>query len=325
MRVFVTRRIPEEGLSILGRRAEVRLWEGELPPPREILLKEIADADGVLALLTDRFDGEALARAAKLRVISNYAVGYDNVDVEAATRRGIMVTNTPGVLTETTADLAFALMLAVGRRIVQASSYARDGSWKTWHPTVMLGQDIHGATLGLLGLGRIGLAVARRARGFDMKVLYHGPRRKLEAERDLGLGYASFEELLSRSDFVSVHVPLTAETYKILDERAFRLMKPSAVLINTSRGAVVDERALYEALREGRIWGAGLDVTDPEPPSRDDPLFGMPNVVITPHIGSASYATRAKMAVIAATNLIDALEGRVVKNLVNPEVLTPSP
>lgn len=320
-KVYVTRVIPEEGLSLLREYAEVRVWEGELPPPREVLLAEIADVDGVVSLLTDRFDEEVFDRAPKLKVVSNYAVGYDNVDVAAATRRGIMVTNTPGVLTETTADLAFALMLAAARRIVEGADYVRAGKWKTWGPTLLLGQDVHGAVLGLVGLGRIGLAVARRARGFDMQVLYYDLTRNVEAEKNLGLRYVEFDQLLRESDFISIHVPLTERTRKMFDSKAFSLMKPNAVLVNTARGPVVDEQALYEALTTGRIWAAALDVTDPEPPSPDNPLLRLPNVVVVPHIGSASLRTRARMAVMAARNLIDALEGRVPENLVNPEVI----
>lgn len=321
MRAFVTRAIPDAGLAMLRQKVQVVLWEQELPPPRDVLLREAARADGILCLLTDKIDEELIAGAARLKVISNYAVGHDNIDVAAATRRGIMVTNTPGVLTETTADLAFALMMAVARRIVEGEKYARGGRWKTWHPTLLLGQDIFGSTLGLVGLGRIGSAMAKRARGFEMRVIYYDVKRNPDAEHKLGISFVEFEDLLRQSDFVSIHVPLTAETSKMFDARAFSLMKPTAVLVNTSRGPVVDEAALYEALKAGRIWGAGLDVTDPEPPSLDNPLLHLPNAVIVPHIGSASHATRTKMATMAASNLLAALEGRVPENLVNPEVL----
>ncbi|MGB9867654.1 MAG: 2-hydroxyacid dehydrogenase [Bacillota bacterium] len=320
-KVYVTRVIPEEGLKLLRDYAEVRVWEGELPPPREVLLSEIADVDGVVSLLTDKFDEEAFSRAPKLKVVSNYAVGYDNIDIAAATRRGIMVTNTPGVLTETTADLAFALMLAAARRIVEAADYVKAGKWKTWGPTLLLGQDIHGAVLGLVGMGRIGQAVATRAKGFEMQVLYYDLVRNPEAERNLGVRYVEFEELLREADFVSIHVPLTERTRKMFDSRAFSLMKPNAVLVNTARGPIIDEQALYEALINRKLWAAALDVTDPEPPMPNNPLLTLPNVVVVPHIGSASLRTRAKMATMAAKNLIDALEGRVPENLVNPEVI----
>jgi glyoxylate reductase len=318
-KAFVTRRIPEPGLAILREVAEVKVWEEELPPPREVLLKEVADCDALVPLLTDRVDDELLDRAPRLKVVANYAVGYDNIDVPACTARGVLVTNTPGVLTETTADLAFALILAAARRLVEADKFLRAGKWKTWGPTLLLGQDVYGATLGLVGLGRIGAAVARRARGFNMKILYYSRHRQEALEKELGVEYVSFDELLRRSDFISIHVPLTAETRHLFNAEAFAKMKPTAVLVNTARGPIVDEAALYAALKTGRIAAAGLDVMDPEPPSPDNPLLTLNNVILLPHIGSASIATRTRMATMAAENAAAALRGELPPNLVNPE------
>ncbi|NLY49602.1 MAG: D-glycerate dehydrogenase [Firmicutes bacterium] len=319
-KVFVTRSIPEQGLDILRTVAEVKVWEGELPPPRHVLIQEVQDCDALIPLLTDRIDGELLDRAPGLKVVANYAVGYDNIDVASATARGVLVTNTPGVLTETTADLAFALILAAGRRVVEADKFTRAGKWKTWGPTLLLGQDVYGATLGLVGLGRIGTAVARRACGFNMKILYYSRRRQEGLEKELGVEYVSFAELLRRSDFISIHVPLSQETHHLFDSAAFAQMKPTAVLVNTARGPIVDETALYEALKSGRIAAAGLDVMDPEPPCPDNPLLTLDNVILLPHIGSASVATRTRMATMAAENGVAALRGELPPNLVNKEV-----
>ncbi|MDK2856516.1 MAG: glyoxylate reductase [Bacillota bacterium] len=318
-KAFVTRRIPEPGLAILREVAEVKVWEEELPPPREVLLKEVADCDALVPLLTDRVDGELLDRAPHLKVVANYAVGYDNIDVPACTARGVLVTNTPGVLTETTADLAFALILATARRLVEADKFLRAGKWKTWGPMLLLGQDVYGATLGLVGLGRIGAAVARRARGFNMKILYYSRHRQEALEKELGVEYVSFDELLRRSDFISIHVPLTAETRHLFNAEAFAKMKPTAVLVNTARGPIVDEAALYAALKTGRIAAAGLDVMDPEPPRPDNPLLTLDNAILLPHIGSASIATRTRMATMAAENAAAVLRGELPPNLVNPE------
>jgi glyoxylate reductase len=258
--------------------------------------------------------------APKLKVISNMAVGYDNIDVEEATRRGIIVGNTPGVLTDTTADFAFALLMATARRIPEACRYVHAGRWKTWGPKLFLGWDIHGATLGLVGLGRIGSGVARRATGFGMRILYYDVVRREDLEEELGLEFVDFEMLLEQSDFVSLHVPLTTETYYLISTEQFRVMKPTAILINTSRGPIVDPQALYEALKSGQIAACGLDVTEPEPIPRDDPLLTLDNCVIVPHIASASIATRTKMAAMAAENLIAGLKGEMPPHPVNPEV-----
>ncbi|MDI3500332.1 MAG: glyoxylate reductase [Thermoanaerobacter sp.] len=320
-KVFVTRIIPEEGLNILREIADIKVWQEELPPPREVLLKEVKEVDGLLSLLTDKIDAELMDRAKKLKIVSNYAVGYDNIDLEEATKRGIMATNTPGVLTETTADLAFALLMATARRIVEGDKFVRAGKWKTWGPMLLLGQDIYGATLGLIGLGRIGYAVAKRAKGFDMKVMYYDQVRNEKAEQELGLEFVTLEKLLKESDFVSIHVPLTPQTRHLINEKTLSLMKKNAILINTARGPVVDEKALYEALVNNRIAGAGLDVMDPEPPSMDNPLLKLDNVILLPHIASASVATRTKMAIMAAENLVAGLKGEIPPNLLNKEVL----
>ena len=320
-KVYVTRLIPEKGLEMVLDFCEAEVWEGELPPPRELLLDKVQDVEGLLYLLTDRIDAQLIDAAPRLKVISNMAVGYDNIDVEEATRREIIVGNTPGVLTDTTADFTFALLMATARRIPEGCRYVVDGKWKTWGPKLLLGWDIHGATLGLVGLGRIGNGVARRAIGFGMRVLYYDVVRREDLEEELRLEFVDFETLLERSDFISLHVPLTTETHHLIGTEQFRLMKPTAILINTSRGAVVDPQALYEALKSGQIAACGLDVTEPEPISMDDPLLTLDNCVIVPHIASASIATRTKMATMAAENLIAGLKGEMPPNPVNPEVL----
>jgi glyoxylate reductase len=318
-RVYVTRVIPEEGLAPVREATECRIWEGELPPPRDVLLREVAEVEGLLCLLTDRIDEELLDAAPKLKVVSQMAVGVDNIDVAACTRRGIPVGNTPGVLTETTADLAWALLMATARRIVEAEAYTRSGAWKTWEPMGLLGRDVHDATLGIIGMGPIGTAVAWRARGFGMRTLYYSRHRKLELEAELGLDYRPMDEVLRDSDFVSLHCALTPETRHLIGARELALMKPTAILINTTRGPVVDQVALADALREGKIAAAGLDVFEKEPVPLDDPILHLPNVVALPHIGSASVATRGRMAKMASDNLLAALSGQRPPNLVNPE------
>jgi glyoxylate reductase len=319
-KVYVTRLIPEKGLEIILAFCDAEVWEDELPPPREVLLNKVQDVEGLLSLLTDRIDAQLMDAAPKLRVISNMAVGYDNIDVEEATRRGIIVGNTPGILTDTTADFAFALVMATARRIPEACRYVRDGRWKTWGPKLLLGWDIHGATLGLVGMGRIGSGVARRATGFGMRILYYDVVRREDLEEEPGLEFVDFETLLERSDFISLHVPLTSETHHLIGTQQFGLMKPTAILINTSRGPIVDPQALYEALKSGQIAACGLDVTEPEPIPMDDPLLTLDNCVIVPHIASASIATRTKMAAMAAENLIAGLKGEIPPHPVNPEV-----
>ncbi len=317
--VYITRAIPKAGLKLLHEHAEVGMWPGEMPVTREVLEQQIARCDGVLTLLSEKVDDDLLDLAPNLKVISNFAVGYDNIDIPAATRRGIPVGNTPGVLTETTADLAFALMMAAARRIPESERYVHRGNWRTWGPQILLGQDVYGATLGIIGFGRIGQAVARRGRGFDMRILYHGGSDE-QAAQELGAAEVSLMELVQQSDFISVHVPYKPETHHLIGEDAFSLMKSTAVLVNTSRGGVIDPIALYVALKSGQIFAAGLDVTDPEPIPADDPLLTLENCIIVPHVGSASVVTRDKMAEMAARNLIAGLNGERLPNCVNPEV-----
>lgn len=310
-RVFVTRRIPQAGLNALAAVADVDLWEDELPPPREVLLERVRGVDGLLSLLTDRVDAELLdAAGPSLRVVSNYAVGYDNIDVAACRERGVAVGNTPGVLTETTADLAFALLMAVARRLPEGYDFVREDRWQTWGPLLLLGKDIHGATLGIVGFGRIGRELARRAQGFGMRTLYYSrTQAPPEVEAQLGATFTPFETLLAESDFVSLHTALTEQTRHLIDAPALARMKPGAILINTSRGGVVDQAALAEALRSGRLFGAGLDVTDPEPMRAQDPLLALPNCLVVPHVASASERTRERMAQKAAANLVAGLGG----------------
>ncbi|HEV7129493.1 MAG TPA: D-glycerate dehydrogenase [Ktedonobacterales bacterium] len=320
-RVYVTRLIPPDGLDRVRAVCETTVWEAELPPPREVILREARDADGLLSLLTDRVDAELLDLCPRLRVVSNYAVGFDNIDIPAATARGIPVGNTPGVLTETTADFAFTLLLAAARRVVEGVDYVRAGRWQTWGPLLLTGPDVHGATLGLVGLGRIGAEMAKRARGFDMRVLYTDVVRREDLEASLGLRYATLDEVLREADFISLHTPLMPETHHLIGMAQLRAMKPTAILINTSRGPIVDCDALAEALRAGDIGGAALDVTEPEPLPADHPLVTLPNCIIVPHIASASHATRAAMARIAAENLIAGLNGQPLTASPNPEAL----
>jgi len=319
-KVFVTRMIPNKGLDLIRETCRVDIWEAELPPSREALIEHLRGVDGVLCLLTDRIDGEVMdAAGGTLKVISNHAVGFDNVDIAAATARGIPVGNTPGILTESTADFAFLLMMAAGRRLIEADHYVRAGGWKTWGPSLLLGADFEGATLGLVGYGRIGRAMARRAAGFDMRVIYYDPGTPETADAN-ATSVGNLDALLEQADFVSLHVPLNDATHHLINAEALSMMKPTAVLVNTSRGAVVDMDALYTALNARGIFAAALDVTEPEPLPRDHPLFELDNIIITPHIASASKSTREKMASMAAHNLIAGLRGERLPNCVNPEV-----
>ena len=319
-RVYVTRRLPGGALDLLAQHSDVQVWEGELPPPRQELLRRAATCDGLLTLLTDTIDEELLKAAPRLLVVSNMATGFDNIDLAAASRRNILVTRTPGVLSQTVAEFTFALLLAAARRVAEADRHVRRGLWKSWGPEVLLGQDVHGATLGIVGLGGVGTEVARRARGVGMRVVYHSRSRKPDLERRHRLSYLSLDDLLRQADFVSLHAPLTAETRHLIGQRELRLMKATAVLVNTARGLLVDQAALYRALAEGRIAAAALDVTDPEPIAADDPLLTLENVLVTPHIASASVATRSRMAMLAAQNLLTALRGQVPKATANPEI-----
>lgn len=322
-KVYISRKIPPDAVQIVQAAADVREWDREdLPVPRDVLLRETAGVDGLLSLLTDRVDDELMAAAPRLKVVSNFAVGYDNIDVAAATRRRIVVTNTPEVLTETVADFAFCLLLAAARRLVEADAYTRAGHWKTWEPLLLAGQDLYRATLGLVGLGRIGSAVARRAKGFAMRILYYDPYRREDLERDLGIEYRPhLDDVLREADFVSVHVPLSDATRHLLGRDQFAMMKRSAVFVNTSRGPVVDQQALAEALASGEIYAAGVDVFEREPVPADDPLLKLANVIVAPHIASASIPTRIRMATLAAENLVAVLQGQTPPNPVNPEVV----
>lgn len=321
-RVFVTRIIPDAGLEQVREACDVDLWEEELPPPRDELLRRVAGKEGLLTLLTDRVDDELLdAAGPQLKVVSNFAVGFDNIDVPALTRRNIPAGNTPGVLTETTADLAFALLMAAARRIPESVEYVREGRWQTWGPMLLMGVDIHGATLGIVGFGRIGREMARRGRGFGMEILYHDVHPATAGEEaELGARRVEMEELLRDSDFISLHVNLTDETHHLIDADALRAMRSTAVLVNTSRGPVVDPDALEAALRNGEIFAAGLDVTDPEPLPVDHPLVALSNCVVVPHIASASRVTRDRMADMAAANLLAGLRNERLPNPINPEV-----
>ena len=320
-KVFITRCLPKIELKQLHQIAEIETWTERQPPPYSVLLDKVKQIDGLLCLLTDSIDKQLIETATSLKVISQMAVGYDNIDVATATAKGIPIGHTPGVLTNATADLTWALLMASARRIVEAERFVRSGQWQTWSPTLLLGADLSGSTLGIIGFGRIGQAVARRARGFDLKILYYSKHRKeASLERSMGVEYAELDTLLSESDFITLHVSLSAETYHLISQRQFQLMKSSAILINTARGSIVDTRALELALRTNQIAGAALDVTDPEPIPQDSPLLTLDNVIITPHIGSASYQTRAKMAQMAVNNLIAGLEAKRLPNCINDEV-----
>ena len=316
-KIFITRRLPEEGLRLL-KEHELEIYEGDAPPSKEEIIEGVKDKDALICLLTDKIDAEVMDSAPNLKIIANYAVGIDNIDVEEATKRGILVTNTPGVLTETVADLAWALLMAIARRIVEGDKFMREGKFKGWAPLLMLGSDVYGKTIGIIGAGRIGSAVARRAKGFNMRILYYSRKRNEKLEEECNAKYVDLETLLKEADFVSLHTPLTEETYHMIGEKGLKMMKPTAYLINTARGKCVDENALVKALKEGWIKGAALDVFENEPAIHPE-LKKLDNVVLTPHIGSASYETRSKMAVMVAKNVIAALEGKLPPNCVNPE------
>ncbi len=320
-KVFVTRRIPAHGLDQITQQCDAEVWGEPLPPSYDLLKRKVADCDGLVSLLTDRIDPSLLDVAPRLKVVSNYAVGFNNIDVDAATQRGIAVGNTPGVLTEATADMAFCLLIAAARRVVEGCQYAQAGQWKTWEPLGHLGQDLIGRTLGVVGMGRIGYAMARRChRGWDMQVLYHDTFRNEKAELDLDARQVDLDTLLRESDFVSVHTDLNDMTRGLFNRAQFRKMKPTAVFVNTARGPIVNEADLVEALKVGTIFAAGLDVTDPEPPAPDSPLLKLPNLVVAPHIASATVGTRNAMADICARNLLAGLSGQKLPGWVNPEV-----
>lgn len=319
-KVFVTRRLPGPALEMMGRECKLEVWPEDEPPSHQMMCEKVAGVDGLLCLLTDTVDKEVLdAAGGGLKVVSNYAVGYDNIDIAETSSRKIPVGNTPGVLTETTADMAFALLMAGARRIVEGARFADEGRWMSWSPTLLLGEDIFGSTLGILGMGRIGRAVARRAKGFNMNVIFSHPSSPVGTSIDAARA-VSLDELFERSDFLSVHVPLNNETHHMINGEVFKKMKKTAILINTARGPIVDHGALWEALESGHIAFAALDVTEPEPLPRTHPLYTLQNCLIVPHLGSASIVTRAKMGVMAAENLLAGVMGRKLPNCVNPEV-----
>lgn len=325
-KVYVTREIPERGLKIIKERFDAEVWPEYAPPPKEMIMRKARDVDALASLLSDKIDAEVFDAAPKLKIVSQIAVGFDNIDVKEATKRGIYVTNTPGVLTETTADFAWTLLMAVARRVVEADKYVHTGQWKVgWHPSMLSGRDVYGATIGIVGAGRIGSAVAKRAKGFNMKILYYDVIPRPELENKLGAKREDLDTLFRESDFVSVHVPLLKQTYHLINEERLKLMKKTAYLINNSRGPVVDEKALYKALKEGWIAGAALDVFEQEPTPVDNPLLTLDNIVVAPHVSSASHETRSKMAEMVAENLIAFFEGRTPPNLVNPKVLEVRP
>jgi len=329
-KLWITRELFSEVIERLKKYYDVEVWDRYTPPPPEVIRKKFKEIDAASTLLTDKITCDILEEAENLRIIAQYAVGFDNIDIECATKLGIYVTNTPGVLTEAVADLTWALILGVARRIVEADTFVRWGEWwrkgTGWHPKMMLGIEIYGKTLGIIGFGRIGKAVARRAKGFNMKILYYDiVRAPPEVEKELGAKFVDLETLLKESDVVTIHTPLTKETYHLIDESKLKLMKPTAILINTARGAVVDTKALVKALEEGWIAGAGLDVFEQEPLPPNHPLTRFKNVILVPHIGSATYETRLKMAELVAENLIAFYEGRVPPTLVNKDVVKVRP
>jgi len=316
-KLFITRQLPDAGIRLLKDRFDIEIWPEYAPPARNVLIEKLKCAKAMISLLSDRIDAEVFDAAPELRIISQYAVGYDNIDVKEATRRGIAVTNTPDVLTDASADFSWALLMAVSRRIVEADSYVRNGNWKVaWHPAMLTGKDVSGSTIGIIGAGRIGQAMAKRARGFSMKILYCSGSEKPDFEKETGAERADLDRLLRESDYVSLHVPLTDKTRGLINAEKLSLMKPGAYLINNSRGPVVDENALYDALKNGRLAGAGLDVFAQEPVSVDNPLLQLSNVVVAPHISSAGHATRDKMAVMVAENLLAWLDNKPLPNQV---------
>jgi glyoxylate reductase len=321
-KIYITRQLPERGLNIIKKHFDAEVWSDYAPPPKKVIIEKVKEVDALTPLLSDRIDVEVFNAAPKLKIVSQLAVGFDNIDLAEATKRGIYVTNTPEVLTDTTADFAWTLLMAVARRVVEADRYVRSGQWKVaWHPAMMVGRDVYGATIGIVGAGRIGYAVAKRAKGFDMKILFYDVIPRPEIERDFGAKKVDMETLLKESDFVSIHVPLMKETHHLINTEKLRLMKKTAYLINNSRGPVVDEEALYEALKNSQIAGAGLDVFEQEPIPLDSPLLKLDNVVVAPHISSASLETRSRMSEMVAENLVSFFQGKRPPNLVNSDVV----
>ncbi len=318
--VWLTRSIYEPALQKISEIADVEVWPAENPPPPDVILDKVQRVDGLLTMLTDPISATVIENAPRLKVISQMAVGFDNIDINAATRCGIPVGHTPGVLTETTADFAWALLMAAARRVVEADHEVHQGIWRAWGPNVLTGVDVHGATLGIIGFGRIGKAIARRAVGFSMKVLYNDPKRDPTAEQELGVEYRDLDELLRESDFISLHTYYTPNLHHFINRQRFAQMKDGAIFINTARGGLVDHNALQWALETKKLAAAALDVFDPEPIPSNHPLLKFPNLIITPHIASASARTRQKMAFIAADNLIAGLRGERIPYCANPQV-----
>ncbi|MFK2826505.1 D-glycerate dehydrogenase [Bacillus sp. B190/17] len=320
--VYVTRKLPEEIISRLKENYEVDMWpEEEVQVPREVLVEKVKKADALLTVITDQLDEELFSAANHLKVVANMAVGYDNIDLDAASRRGVAVCNTPDVLTDTTADLTFALLLATARRMIEAAEFVKNGEWKSWSPLLLAGTDVHHKTIGIVGMGKIGTVVAKRAAGFDMEIIYHNRRRHEVAEEMLGARYCEMDELLAEADFVVCLAPLTEETKGMFGADQFRKMKKEAIFINASRGPVVDEAALYDALQSGEIAAAGLDVFELEPIGADHPLLPLPNVVALPHIGSATKETRLAMMDTCCDNLDTIFADRAPQTLVNKDFL----
>jgi glyoxylate reductase len=325
-RVYVSRRIQDSALRLLREHCDVELHDSDHPAPRSILVKSLEDKDAALILLGDRIDRGVLEKAGRLKVVSTMSAGYDHIDLKEATARGVYVANVPGVLTDAVAEFALALLFAVARRVVEADRFLRSGSWKiAWSPMFMLGSEISGRTLGIIGLGAIGKALARRARGLGMRVVYFSRTRKPDVEAELGVSYRTLDELLRESDFIVLSTALTPETVKMIGERELRSMKPSSYLVNVSRGAVVDEKALVKALKEGWIAGAALDVFEKEPIDSGNPLVSMDNVVLTPHMASATFEARRRLAEKAAENILSVLRGEAPPSLLNPEVAKVKP
>jgi len=324
-KIYVTRELPERGLKVLTQYFDAEVWPEYAPPPKRVIIEKARNVDALATLLSDKMDAEVFDAAPKLKIVCQLAVGFDNIVVPEATKRGIYVTNTPEVLTDTTADFAWALLMAVARRVAEADKYVRTGQWKVgWHPYMMTGRDVFGATIGIVGAGRIGYAMAKRAKGFDMKVLFYDVIPRPEIEK-LGAKKADLDTLLKESDFVTIHVPLMKETHHLMNEQRFRMMKKTAYLVNNARGPVVDEKALFKALKEGWIAGAGLDVFEQEPTPLDNPLLKLGNVVVAPHISSASLETRSRMAEMVAENMVAFFQGKQPPNLVNPDVMKVRP
>jgi glyoxylate reductase len=321
--VFITRKLPSQFIEPLSEIARIEMWDDEEQPvPHQLLAEKAKEATALLTMLSDRIDTSVMEGAKHLKIIANLAVGYDNVSVDEATKRGITVCNTPDVLSDTTADLTFGLLMAAARRITEAAAYVKQGEWKGWSPYLLAGQDIHHKTIGIVGMGKIGCAVARRASGFDMDILYHNRSRHMETEKKLGAEYCSFDDLITRADYIVCLTPLTNETRHLFNEAAFRKMKSSAIFINASRGAVVDEEALFRALKEGEIAGAGLDVFTKEPIDSQHPLLSLNNVIALPHIGSSSVETRTAMIKLCIENILLSLKQQQPKTVINtPDII----